>query len=192
MDLIGLDKEVFLYLNNLGNNSWDFFWLTITDKLNWIPLYIIFTFLIFKKFGIKKLLIILVVVALMIATSDQISLLYKNTLILRLRPCFNPDFEGIMRVVKGSCGGKYGFFSGHATNHFALAVFLSLLFRKKYLSIILIIWAGFIAYSRVYIGVHYPLDILTGSFIGSLIGYLYYEIYQALLHSRLCSRLLSK
>lgn len=180
MELIYLDEEIFLYLNNLGSSTWDLFWSTITDKLTWIPLYLVLTYFIYLKYGIKKTIIILLVAGLMIASADQISYFYKETLIRRLRPCFNPDFEGKIRLVRDSCGGRHGFFSGHATNHFALAVFLSLLFRNKILTISLIVWASFIAYSRVYIGVHYPLDILTGALVGSLIGVVFYQINQAI------------
>lgn len=179
MDLISLDEQIFLYLNNLGNPTWDGFWTFITNKLSWIPLYIVFAFFIFKKFGFKKLFVTLALVGLMILFTDQISHYYKDILIQRLRPCQDENIIPYMRLVKEYCGGMYGFFSGHATNHFAVAVYLGLIFkRNQWVLALLLIWAAFIAYSRVYIGVHYPLDILSGTLIGSLFGLLFYRLWQ--------------
>lgn len=176
--LVEKDQELFLYLNSLGTPQWDSFWLFVTNKFSWIPLYIMLLYVVFRKYNWKGLLITLLGAALLVATTDQITNLFKNVLVMRLRPCYEPEVAALVRVVKGSCGGKYGFFSGHASNHFAVAVYLGLILRKyKYVLPSLLIWAGFIAYSRIYVGVHYPLDISVGAMAGSLLGYGFYQLW---------------
>lgn len=179
MDLITWDENLFLYLNNLGTPQWDNFWMFITNKLSWIPLYLVMAYFIFKKFGYKKLFVTLALVGLMILFTDQISKFYKDILIQRPRPCNNEAILPYMRLVKEYCGGQFGFFSGHATNHFAVAVLVGLIFRQtKWVLPVLLIWAAMIAYSRVYIGVHYPLDIMSGTLIGVLFGILFFRFWQ--------------
>ncbi|MBV7440277.1 phosphatase PAP2 family protein [Weeksellaceae bacterium TAE3-ERU29] len=181
-EIILKDQELFIYLNNLGNPTWDGFWMFITNKFSAIPFYLILLFLICKKFNLKILLITLLCIALGIAFSDQLSNLFKNHLFLRLRPCYEESVYPYIRLVKDTCGGKYGYFSAHAGNNFMIATFLSLVFRNKikYLSMFLFTWAILVAYSRIYIGVHYPLDVLTGAIIGSIIGYLIFILWNYL------------
>ncbi len=167
--LVELDQSLFLYLNNLGSDSFDTLWLIITNKFASIPLYVLFIYLLFKNFGVKQTLISLLVVALMITITDQLSYAVKHS-VMRLRPCGEPSIEGLGRFV-AECG-SYGYFSGHATSSFALAMFLGLIFRKyyKYIFTALIVWAFLVSYSRIYVGVHYPGDVLTGMLVGSMIG----------------------
>ncbi|MGI9525784.1 MAG: phosphatase PAP2 family protein [Weeksellaceae bacterium] len=177
MDIIGWDQETFIYLNNLGTPAWDSFWMTITNKKTWIPLYLILSYFIYRTFGWKKTLIILAGAGLLVLSADQISHLYKDVLIQRFRPCKDPIISQYVRLVKSSCGGDYGFFSGHATNHMAVAVYVGLIFRRqKWILPILVLWAMMVAYSRIYIGVHYPLDILTGMLMGTLLAIFFYQV----------------
>lgn len=175
--LLELDTEFFLYLNNLGSTTWDAFWLAYTTKFNWIPMYAILLYLLYKQLGLKPLLITLGVVAVMVLFTDQISNLFKHG-IQRPRPCQLDELVGKMRLVKSGCGGRFGFFSGHASNSMALAVFIGwmLHYRFKYLKHILVFWAFLMAYSRVYIGVHYPLDIFCGMLFGAFMGYSFYRL----------------
>lgn len=175
--LLQYDTELFIYLNSLGTERWDPFWLAYTSKFNWVPFYALLLYLIFKQIGKKPMLITIVIVALMILATDQITNLFKHGL-HRLRPCHLAELIDRMRLVRSGCGGQFGFFSGHASNTMAAAIFIGLMLRNKYkyLKYILIVWAFLMAYSRVYIGVHYPLDILSGMTFGALMGCIFYRL----------------
>ena len=175
--LIEYDKELFLLLNNLGTPTWDGFWMFYTTKYNWIPLYAVLLYLIFKTLNKKTFIVLLFVVVLMITFTDQVTNIFKDGF-ERLRPCYDKEINELVRLVKSSCGGKYGYFSGHASNSMAVAVFTGLLLRDKYkyLVFILLFWASLMAYSRVYIGVHFPFDIVSGMIFGALSGFVFYKI----------------
>lgn len=175
--LIQFDKEAFLFLNSLGTETWDGFWMFMTKTRNSTPLYILLLYLSFKNFGLKKTAVILVSIALLITCTDQLSNFFKYG-IGRLRPCHDPEVNGIMRLVKSYCGGKFSYFSAHAANSFAPATFFSILFYKKvkYIGNVLILWAFIVAYSRIYIGVHFPLDVITGIVIGAVFGWLFAKL----------------
>lgn len=180
-NLVAWDTSFFLYLNHLGNDNWDAFWMTITNKFTWIPFYLLLLGIVWAKYNWKIMLLTLLVAAAMVGTGDQITNLFKNVLVQRPRPCFSPEIHDVVRLVKSHCGGKYGFFSGHATNHFAVAVFFGLLFKKhKWVLPFMLFWSGMIAYSRVYIGVHYPLDIFCGAMMGSGLGVVFHLIWKKL------------
>lgn len=176
--LLELDKFLFLHLNNLGTTTWDSFWLFVTNKVNSIPLYAVLLFISYKQLGLKKTALLLVTVGIMIGVTDQLANFFKYG-VQRLRPCHDAEVNTLMRLVKSYCGGKYGYFSAHAANSFAVAIFFTILLRNKdkYIGISLIIWAAMVAYSRVYIGVHFPLDILTGCGIGLFLGWLFTKLY---------------
>jgi undecaprenyl-diphosphatase len=175
--LIHKDIELFIYLNNLGSVQWDGFWLFVTNKFTSIPLYIFLLFLTYKKFGLKKMFIVVLFAVLLIVLSDQTSNIFKYSF-KRLRPCHNDDISSIIRIVREGCGGLYGYFSGHAINSMGIAIFFGLLLKNsyKYLFPILIFWAILIGYSRIYVGVHYPLDVLTGMLFGILYGTLFNKL----------------
>lgn len=177
--LLQYDTQLFLFLNNLGNETWDGFWLFITEKYASIPLYLVLLYLIWKHFQWKATLLILVCVALMITATDQLANLFKYILFERPRPCRVEALQDQMRMVADGCG-RYGYFSAHAASSMAVAVFVGLLLRSyyKYLPFVLLFWAVIIAYSRIYLGVHYPLDIITGMFFGGIIGWVFYRIFK--------------
>lgn len=182
-EIIQLDKDVFLYLNNLGNSSWDEFWEFVSYRFSWIPFYAFLLLLIWKNYGWKKTLAILLLTGLMIVAADQLTNILKYN-IKRLRPCFTAGLEGLMRPIGCDRSGQYGFTSAHSANHFALAIFLGLIFKSKikWFIYFLLVWAGVVAYSRIYLGVHFPLDILCGGIIGGVFGWLTYKFYNWILN----------
>ncbi|WP_340063710.1 phosphatase PAP2 family protein [Ascidiimonas aurantiaca] len=177
--LIEIDKEVFLFLNTMGIKSWDGFWMFMSNKWAAIPLYVALLLLVIGKLKWKKTLLVLLFVALMITATDQLANFFKYG-VARLRPCHDDSLVDVMRLVKSSCGGKYGYFSAHAANSFAVATFFSLILSPyfRFLPVVLILWALLVAYSRIYIGVHFPLDVVTGISIGMLSGWLFSILYE--------------
>ncbi|NNE32902.1 MAG: phosphatase PAP2 family protein [Winogradskyella sp.] len=175
--IIEFDKELFLYLNGLGTESWDAFWLAYTNKVNWIPLYILLAYLLYKRLGTKMLGLALVTAILMVAFTDQVTNLFKHG-IERLRPCHQEGVSDYMRLVRSWCGGQFGYFSGHSSNSMGVAILVGLMLKNKYkfLIYVLILWAILMGYSRIYIGVHYPLDVLSGLIFGSLSGFGFYKL----------------
>jgi undecaprenyl-diphosphatase len=173
-ELLKYDTELFLFLNNLGNESWDGFWLIVTAKWSSIPLYILLLYLIHKHLGTKGTIIVLIFVAALVVATDQLANLFKYGF-ERPRPCRVESLQSSMRFVAKYCG-RFGYFSGHAANSMAVAVFVGLLLRKyyKYLPFLLLFWSVIIGYSRIYLGVHYPFDVVSGMFFGALLGWTFY------------------
>ena len=173
-NIIQKDQELLIFLNALGNESWDFFWLVVTNQFSWFPLYLIFSYLIFKSYGWKKLIALLIFTGLLITFSDQFVNFIKN-FFQRLRPNNDPSINQIIRIVKNS--GGYSFVSGHATSSMAVSLLVFLTLKKYYKYILLIFfWPLFFGYSRIYLGVHFPVDILSGFFLGAIIGTVFYKL----------------
>ncbi len=168
-EIILEDKQAMIFLNNLGSSTFDPFWILVSEKWFWIPLYVIFLYFLYKNFNKKSLFYILLFVALGITASDQIANIFKFGF-ERLRPCHDPSLEGLLREVK--CGGKFGFYSAHSSNSFFVATYLTMLLGKKIkqLPYFLFVWAAIVAYSRVYLGMHFPGDIIIGAMMGILLA----------------------
>lgn len=181
-ELIKLDRESFIYLNSLGTPTWDGFWLFLSERTYWIPLYIALIYALYKKFGLRKTCLILSLCLLMVLLTDQITNIFKDNF-ERLRPCHDIEFDGLMRKVGCEGRGQFGFTSAHASNHFGLALYLGLILRDHYRWMlgILLIWAVMISYSRIYLGVHFPLDILCGILLGSIIALIMFKSYQRII-----------
>ena len=173
-----IDVNLFVYLNSLGSETYDKLWLVITNQLNWTPFFLFLFYLIYKKVGGKQTLYLLLFIAILITFTDQTTNLFKYTF-QRLRPCNNPELKGVIREVMSR--QSYSFFSGHAANTMAVATFLYFVLRRyfKYIGF-LFLWPLIFAYSRIYLGLHYPGDILTGYFFGALFGSLLYLVYRKL------------
>ena len=182
-ELIQEDKSIFLFLNNLGSTPFDQLWIMISATWIWVPLYVIFLYLLFKTFKLRSLIFILIFIALGVTVSDQLAGIFK-TGIARLRPCHDPTLTGLMRAVK--CGGQFGFYSSHAANTFFIATFMSLLLYKKFkfLPYFLFTWAIIVSYSRIYLGVHFPLDILMGSSMGFFTGGFFATLALKVIHKQ--------
>lgn len=175
--IVSADQELFLWLNGLHTPWLDTVMYWITYKYTWIPLYILLIALTVRAEGWKKGGLIVIAVVLAIAAADKITSGFMKPYFLRLRPCHDPSIQVVMHHVT-DCGGMYGFASSHASTSFALAIaWFSLLRREIPRMALLFLWAAIYAYSRVYVGVHYPLDILVGALVGLLVGYSFVQLY---------------
>ena len=172
-NILEFDKELFLYLNSFHNNFWDTIMLMVTRKETWAPLYLIIIFYVVKNYRNKSILILLFM-GLTILASDQISVLIKES-VQRLRPVHEPAIADIVHNVFRK-GGLHGFVSSHATNMFAIFIFTTRIFKNRSYFFLMLFWAVIVSYSRIYIGVHYPLDIIGGAFLGWLLGVIFYKL----------------
>ena len=171
-----LDQHLFLFLNSHFSPFWDQVMYIISGKVTWIPLYMAILIVLGIKYK-QKLFVIILMIIIAITLSDQISVIIKNGF-QRLRPCHEPALEGLVHLVKGICGGSYGFVSSHASNSFMVAILSLLLIRRKWFTYSMIFWALVVSFSRIYLGVHYPGDVICGSFVGLLVGWGVYKLYQ--------------
>ena len=182
-EILKLDSQLFLFLNNLGSSTFDAFWIFLSYKESNIFFYLSLLIFYFHKesktIKLSEVFQSLLFIAIMVLIADQTANLFKDSF-QRLRPCYNESLIDSVRLVKESCGGKYGFFSAHASNSFSLAVFFGLLYKNKFRYIIYIslLYASLISYSRIYLGVHFPLDILFGGVYGITIGLVVFRIYE--------------
>lgn len=171
--LKGWDQDLFLFLNGIHSSLWDYSMTLFTLTPVWLLFYATILVIIAKKHG-KKSLFIFVAIALMILCADQFSGILKHT-VQRLRPSNDPALIQLVHVFFRK-GGQFGFVSAHAANTFAIATFTALLFRNRKYAIFIFPWAMMIAYSRVYLGVHYPGDIICGAILGIGIGIGIYKL----------------
>lgn len=175
--ILEIDRELLVFLNNLGSELWDPIWLLITDKLTFIPIFLFIIYRFFKDFGVKQALKILLSISILILFTDQFTNFIKASF-ERFRPCSEPQLFGLLRDIDIGCG-KYGFFSAHAANSAAVTSFILLNFksyRKSLISMILFFWVILFSYSRIYLGKHYPSDILFGLIFGISAGYFFYRL----------------
>lgn len=169
------DQRLFLFLNSLNSPFWDTIMYTISMIVVWIPLYV--AILIYLGFRYeRKFIVILFFIIIAVTLSDQSALLIKN-ITDRLRPCHDPSISGMVHLVRGKCGGLYSFVSSHAANSFNVALLSLLLIRRRWYSIAIVIWAAVVGYSRIYLGVHFPGDVLCGALLGALIGWCVFSLY---------------
>ncbi len=174
--IIALDKKLLVYLNGLGSPEFDTLWLMITKQVYWTPFFLFLAYLVYKKMGLKNLLIIVLFIALILLCCNTAVECCKSYF-QRLRPCNDPEIKNGIRIVHYT--DTYSFFSGHAANSLATMLFLYLILKKYYKYILLILLYPLIfAYSRVYLGVHFPSDILTGYIFGIIFAIIFYAIYK--------------
>jgi len=178
IDLIkGMDTHLFLIINGLHSSFFDNFMWLVSAKLSWIPLYLSVLYLLIRTFKKNAVWIILSVV-LCIVISDQVASGLLKELVKRLRPSHVDSLKSVIHLVKGYEGGLYGFASSHASNSVGLAVITSLILRNRLYTLSILGWTLLVSYSRIYLGVHYPLDILGGITIGVLSAFFCYGLIQ--------------
>jgi undecaprenyl-diphosphatase len=169
-----IDQSLFLFLNDIHSAFWDKAMTLFSSREIWIPFYLLIVYIIIKTYK-KNAIYILLLIGLSIAVSDQFSVLIKN-LVERLRPSNDPALGNLVHVVNNYRGGTFGFFSSHASNSFTIAIITTLLFKNRIFTFLIFGWAIFISYTRIYLGLHYPGDILAGWLWGALIGYGFYKL----------------
>ncbi|NDK54448.1 phosphatase PAP2 family protein [Pontibacter fetidus] len=169
--LIELDKELFVYLNDMQSPFWDPIMLFASDKYVWVPFYLGLIGYVIWKYK-KQSIPMLLLAVLTIALADSITSGIFKPYFARLRPCHDETLSDVINLVAG-CGGKFGFMSSHAANAFGFAVFFNLILSDRYaiFKFILITWAVIVSYSRIYLGVHFPGDVIGGAIVGSFAAY---------------------
>jgi undecaprenyl-diphosphatase len=173
------DRDIFLFLNGSHSPVLDSFMYYVSQIWVFFPLFLYWLFLVYKKTGGQKLLILLGFMILLVTLTDQTSNQIKHA-VKRYRPTHNLEIGSQVHTVYEYKGGQYGFFSGHASNSFGIAMFLCLLFSGKSPAFrsVFFLWAALTAYSRIYLGVHYPSDITVGIVTGLFWGFVVYKLAQ--------------
>ena len=179
--ILHIDKQLFVFINSvLANPVLDMLCPFFRNQKNWYLLYAVFAYLLYRQYNFRALYVI-AATALLILLSDQVSANLIKNVVQRLRPCNDELFKNQVRLLV-NCGKGYSFVSAHASNHFALAVFLSAMLKNiSWLRMALLMWAACIAFSQVYVGVHYPADVITGGILGSMLAYVFVKLIIRLL-----------
>lgn len=175
-----LDQEWFLAINGYHSPFWDPFMVAISDRKFWVPFYIVLAaYLIYRHR--RQSWLMLLAVAFSLLAADGLSARFIKPFFARLRPCHDKTLSQMINIVDG-CGGRFGFLSSHAANTFAIATLFALMLpaRYRYFKIFAFVWAATISYSRVYLGVHFPGDVLGGAALGILLGWFFGLIFQKL------------
>ena len=177
--LTDIDTQLFLFLNSLHIPYFDCFMKTFSGKFIWIPMYASILYIFFRRYQWKAASCFTIAICLVILCTDQLCASIIRPIFERLRPSnIDNPISSLVHIVNGYRGGRYGFVSSHAANTFAAALFLINIFRNRFFTLAILLWAVLVSYSRLYLGVHFPGDILCGALLGILVGILVYRIYE--------------
>ena len=169
-EVISFDQQLLLTLNGSESTYLDNIFLMVTKTGTWIPLLLVLLYILFKNRPWREVLLVVMCLAVVILIADRFSSGFCKPFFHRFRPSHEPALEGLVDLVDGRRGGLYGFISSHAANTFAICSFLALYLRRRLVTFVLILWACLSSYSRIYLGLHYPGDILFGALWGLLTG----------------------
>lgn len=172
------ERDMFLWLNESHSDFWDVFMMTYSGKILWIPLCIVILISLFYKTKWTYAVLFIVCFAILVTLCDQLSAGVIKPFFSRLRPSHHPDFRDYVQIVNNYRGGRFGFISAHAANSFGAATFISLIYRYKWLTLSVFLWALINSYSRIYLGVHFISDIIGGMMLGTILGFLVYLLFQ--------------
>lgn len=176
--IIQWDKELLVALNGSSSLFLDGIMMTITKTSTWLPLFACLLYAVLRNNKWRGSLLIILMIVLLVTLADQFSSSFCKPFFHRLRPSREPDLANVIDLVNDYRCGLYGFISSHAANTFSVSVFFILLMRKWKAGLLLLLWACLSSYSRMYLGVHYPLDILAGTLWGVTCGFLVYALYR--------------
>ncbi|HNR27042.1 MAG TPA: phosphatase PAP2 family protein [Bacteroidales bacterium] len=175
--IIELDHKLFFILNGAHSDFLDPVMKTLSNIPVWIPLYLLIAGGFFLVLPWRQALVAILGILFTFLLTDQLSSTLIKEWVHRLRPSHIPEWEGTFRLLEDK-GGLYSFVSSHASNVFGLACFTSLVYRKKWYTCGIFVWAALVAYSRIYVGKHFPLDVVCGALIGLLLGWAVYRLYR--------------
>ena len=176
--ILKVDTDWFLALNGSWGPGWDTFFYWMSDNFIWVPLYLAILGFVWKRWGWRTMLAALVFIALAVILADQICNIAKYGL-KKLRPTHNPELQHLAHTVRGYVGGLYSTFSAHAATTACIAVFTSRTFKTTWYTVFIWVWAVVIWYSRIYLGVHFPLDIVCGATTGFLMGWWAFNLFRS-------------
>ncbi len=178
-ELLQWDRDTFIYLNSLGIEDYDMFWSTVTKIPTWTPLFILFGFLFFRKYSKREALLMILTVLVMVFFVVTLTDLTKEV-VARLRPNNDEEMNTLIRILRSPTG--YSFFSGHASSSFSITTLVYLFLRKHFKwTIVFYIWPLLFAMSRIYVGVHFPIDLIVGALVGMFSAWLFYKLYLLLI-----------
>lgn len=176
-ELINWDTDIFLALNFDGGPFLDDFFRIVSGKLTWVPLYLLIIVLLWRRYGWKYTLLAVIFAAIAVGMVDQLANFFKDS-VQKLRPSHEPALKGLVHLVDGRVGGKFGTMSAHAATTFSIMTFYSSLIRAQWFTIMTIFWVILVSYSRIYLGMHYPFDLLFGAAAGIVAGVLMVRLFR--------------
>lgn len=179
-ELINLDQQATLWINGSHSLFWDNLMMTVTNTFAWSLLIIMLVYVICHNNQLRDILLIFLLLGLMVCVADRVCSGIVKPSVARFRPTQDPQLMYLVDTVNEYRGGRYGFFSGHASNTFCIATFLVLLFRQRTLSFVIYLWAATTTFTRLYLGVHYLGDVLVGAIFGVVLGFVFHLLYSLL------------